>query len=231
MAYYTNYLQRLIGGDLNISRYNIEPGHIVAFRYRSERSRRKLNRIVLVLGKFNKGSGMMIHGVNLEHIPIPDLALFLKKVIIKDTLSLIKRKFELKGPFSQLIDQPKSFYQRFVKNNLLEFDCYRTYKLLEIKQPKIHMLDWKRLRIFDNTTKKQVLITQGESLVEINEGRKILNKVLGKEISVLNNATFKKVVKERFGSFSSFYELLDDIKNFVDEPNFDETDEFNASKY
>ena len=69
MSFFTRYLQILLGGPLTISRNKLEPGHIVSFRYRSEASNRKLNRIALVLGKFNKGNGMMIHALNIENIP------------------------------------------------------------------------------------------------------------------------------------------------------------------
>lgn len=230
MSYYAKYLQRLIGGNVSVSRTNIEPGHIISFRYRSETNRRKLNRLVLVLGKFNKGGSLLLHGLNIEYIPESKLYNFLKRVIIKDTLSLIKRKYELKGPFSQLIDRPKSFYTNYIKNNLLDFDCYRTYKMYEIKQPKLYMLDWKKLKIFDNNTNDAAVITQQESLVEVNHSRLILNKILKHDIGNLNNARFKKLIIERFGSLSAFYEMLDDLKKFVDQPGIESETEFDASK-
>jgi len=231
MSYYAKYLQRLIGGTLAISRNKLEPGHIVSFRYRSETTRRRINRLVLILGKFNKGGGMLLHGLNLEHIPHDKLYVFLKRVIIKDTLSLIKRKYEIKGPFSQLIDRPKTFYVKYIKPNLLEYDCYRTYKLYEIKQPKCYMLNWRQLRLFDNTTKKPVLIDKDETLVGVARSRKILNEILKSDIGTLNNARFKKLINERFGSMASFYEILEDLENYSESPNTDPTnDDFNASK-
>lgn len=229
MSFFTRYLQILLGGPLTISRNKLEPGHIVSFRYRSEASNRKLNRIALVLGKFNKGNGMMIHALNIENIPPEKLYLFLKRVIIKDTLSLIKRKYEIKGPFSQLIDRPRSFYIKYIKPNLLEFDCYRTYKLHEIKNSKCYMLDWKKLRLYDNSTHKLALVSKEETLVGIERGKKLLNEVLRVDISSLNNAKFKQIVNERFGGMSSFYEMLGDIENFTESPNTDDN-EFDASK-
>ena len=127
MSYYSTYLQRLIGGSVNTTRTKLSPGQIISFRYKSEKSNRRLPRLILVLGRHNKGGGMLLHGITLENIPQGDLYSFLKKVIIKDTLALIKRKYEIKGPFSQLIDRPKSFYIRYIRPNLLEYDCYRTY--------------------------------------------------------------------------------------------------------
>ena len=91
------------------------------------------------------------------------------------------------------------------------------------------MLDWKKLRLYDNTTHKLALVSKDETLVGIERGKKLLNEVLQTNISSLNNAKFKKIVNERFGGLSSFYEMLGDIENFTESPNADDN-EFNASK-
>ena len=230
MSYYAKYLQRLVGSTLTISRNKLEPGHIVSFRYKDETSKRRVNRLVLILGKYNRGNGMLVHALSLEFIPESALYAFLKRVIIKDTLSLIKRKFEIKGPFSQLIDRPKSFYIKYIKPNLLEFDCYRTYKLFEMKQPKCYMLNWRQLKLFDNTTQKSAIIDKQDTLKSVHRSRKILNEVLGHDLTTLNNAKFKKLVRERFGDLQSFYEILEDLENYTEDPNTDTTnDDFNAT--
>ena len=102
--------------------------------------------------------------------------------------------------------------------------------MYEIKQPKLYMLDWKKLKVFDNTTHDAAIITQQESLVEIKQSKLLLNKILKQDISNLNNARFKKLIIERFGSLSAFYEMLDDLKNFVDQPGIESETEFDASK-
>ena len=91
------------------------------------------------------------------------------------------------------------------------------------------MLDWKKLKIFDNNTKEQAMITRSESLKEIIHGRELLNKILKIDITNVNNAKFSRIVKERFGTLSSFYEMLDDIQAYTDELNVD-GDEFNATQ-
>lgn len=231
MSYYRNYLQRLIGGNLNIVRSKIQPGQLISFRYKQEKNNRRLPRLVLVLGKYNHGGGMLLHGITLENVPQTQLYTFLKRVIIKDTLAQIKRKYEIKGPFSQLIDRPKSFYIRYVKPNLMEYDCYRTYFLAKTTRIKCWMLDWKKLKVFDNTTHDAATISTNESLVEINHGKQLLNNILKADISTINNATFTKLVNERFGNLSSFYEMLSDIESFTDTHDKSDTDEFNASYY
>lgn len=231
MSYYRTYLNRLIGGNVKILRSNLSPGHIVSFKYKTEATGRKLPRLILVLGKFNKGGMMLLHGITLENIPEMVLYSFLKRVIIKDTLSLIKRKYELKGPFSQLIDRPKSFYIKYIKPNLMEYDCYRTYKLNRITQVNCWMLDWKKLKVFNNTTHETAIIGKNESLVEIDKSKKILNEIIGADISKINNATFNKIIKERFGTMNSFYEMLGDLENYMDESMDDNKDGFNSTKY
>lgn len=231
MSYYSKYLQRLIGGNISASKTRISPGQIVSFKYKSETTGRRLPRLILVLGKFNKGGGMLLHGITLEHIPERALYAFLKKVIIKDTLSLIKRKYEIKGPFSQLIDRPRTFYTNYIKPNLTEYDCYRTYHITRITQVKCWMLDWKRLGVFDVNTHTSAIIGKNESLNEIVKGRDLLSKILKADITQLNNAKFSKIVKERFGTMSAFYEMLEDIEQFSDDLLNDSLDDLDATKY
>ena len=55
--------------------------------------------------------------------------------------------------------------------------------------------------------------------------------LLKSDIGALNNARFKKLVNERFGSMASFYEMLEDLENYSESPNTDPSnDDFNAAK-
>lgn len=228
MNHYSTYVQRLIGGYVRSSKASIQPGNIVSFKYKQEKSNRKLFRIVLVLNTYPGKSGALLHGINLENVPESSLYAFLKQVITQDTIALIKRKYELKGPFSHLIERPSSFYKSRIKPNLSNFDCYRTYKIIHISQVKCWMLDWKKLKIFTNTTNPLAMVTRVESLKEIKKGKLILNDVLNTDISKLNDLKFKKLILDRFGDMDSFYEMIADIKKFADNPNKD-IDDFNAS--
>ena len=109
MSYYNFYLQRLVGGNVPLLRHRLAPGHIVSFRYKGENQSRKLPRLLLVLNRINLGGkGPMVHGITLEKVPYATLYKFLKKVIVYDTIELIKRKYEIKGPFGEIIERPKS---------------------------------------------------------------------------------------------------------------------------
>ena len=49
MSFYAQYIKRLIGGDVSVTKPRIQL-HIISFRYRTEVTRRRVNRLVLVLG-------------------------------------------------------------------------------------------------------------------------------------------------------------------------------------
>ena len=60
-----------------------------------------------------RGRFRLVHGINLEHIKWTDFLLLVKSILVTDTITLIKRKYELRGPFNELIDRPL----RFIENS------------------------------------------------------------------------------------------------------------------
>ena len=220
MSHYNFYLQRLVGGNVPYTRHRLSPGQIISFRYKDERNSRKLPRMVLVLNRINRGTGPMVHGITLENVPYGALYKFLKKVIVYDTLDLIKRKYELKGPFSEIIERPKSFYTTYVKPNLMEFDCYRTYKLVSMKQVKVWMLNWKKLNIYTSSVNDVAMIDKQDKLSDILAERKILEKNLGVSLSNIRNIStpkLREIVIDRFSSEENFIKILENLEKFVDE--------------
>ena len=93
------------------------------------------------------------------------------------------------------------------------------------------MLDWKKLGVFDVSTHASAILGKNESLTEVVKGRELLNKMFKTDITKLNNAKFSKMVKDRFGTMTSFYEMLEDIEQFSDDPTNDTPDDFNATRY
>ena len=221
MSYYNFYLQRLVGGNVPYTRHRLSPGQIVSFRYQDEKNSRKLPRMVLVLNRINLGgSGPMVHGITLENVPYGALYKFLKKVIVYDTIDLIKRKYELKGPFGEIIERPKSFYKTYVKPNLMEYDCYRTYKLVSMKQVKVWMLNWKKLNVYPSSVSDVAMIDKNDKLSDILTERAILEKNLGVSLSNIRNIStgkLKEVIRERFSTEENFIKILENLEKFVDE--------------
>ena len=226
MSYYNFYLQRLVGGNVPLLRHRLAPGHIVSFRYKGENQSRKLPRLLLVLNRINLGGkGPMVHGITLEKVPYATLYKFLKKVIVYDTIELIKRKYEIKGPFGEIIERPKSFYRTYVKPNLMEYDCYRTYKLLSMTHVKVWMLNWKKLNVYSSSVSDVAMIDKGDKLSDIVTERKILENALGISLSNIRNINserLRKVIVERFSSEENFLTILENLEKFVNENPDDE---------
>ena len=141
----------------------------------------------------------------------------LQYILTQDTLTLIKRKHEIRAPVSQLIDRPISFYKRFVKSNVIKYECYRTYKTGEMSNIRLWALDYKTL--FPSTDEKSIneLINKDDNITEIQKQVKILNEVVDVKTLRLKDAKYKKLITERFGSVEKFKNAVDDIEEYVDE--------------
>lgn len=209
-----------MGGSARVHKNKLKAGQIVSFRYstpdKKQRGTRKLPRMVFVLNRRNTGNGIMVHGINLETVPYGQLVRFLRGVIIKDTLIMLKRRYELRGPFSQLIDQPKSFYTTYIKPNLLEYECYRTYRPRYMTDVKVWMMDWKKLFSYTDKQDKGTLITKQDTLKDILVEGQILNKLTDStDITKLVDVNFRKLIEDRFGSVTKFFEIAEDIDLYV----------------
>ena len=49
----------------------------------------------------------------------------------------------------------------------MEFDCYRTYKLVSMKQVKVWMLNWKKLNIYTSSVNDVAMIDKQDKLSDI----------------------------------------------------------------
>lgn len=215
MSFYNYYLQKLVGGSVRSHKNKIKQGQIVSFLYGSTGSKRKLPRIVFVLNRRNMGHGMKVHGLNLEWIPYQDLARFLKRVLITDTVSLIKRRYELQGPFNELMDRPKGFYASHIKPTLSKHRCYRTYDIAKMKDVKIWMLDWKKILAIKTAESSKLLIAKSDNLDDIKRESAIINEVVSLNNIKLKDKKFEKLIKERFGTVDDFLLAAADSKNFA----------------
>ena len=104
-TYFPAYRNKMVAGFLPTSIPKVKRGQLITFRYPEERSRRKSSgtgtvpRLVFVLNqRLNPaGGGRLLHGLNLSHVPWLEFRTFLKRLITQDTLTLIKRRYEMKG--------------------------------------------------------------------------------------------------------------------------------------
>lgn len=211
------YIGLLTGQPLGVNKNLIETGHLVSFFYKQRKTGRKVQRLVFVLNKKNLGSGVKIHGINLANIPIPVIKKFIRIVMVKDTVAILKRKFELKGPFSKTIDRPISFYQRYIKTYLSDYDCYRTYNFIEIKRPNIYLLNFDKLNVYPSSIKNEIRIGHGDSIKDILREKEIIFEQFGISFETLTLFEIKQLISKRFGGVDKFLTALQEVENIVDD--------------
>lgn len=211
------YIRLLTGQPLGVNKNLIETGHLVSFFYKQRKTGRKVQRLVFVLNKKNLGTGIKIHGINLSMIPLPVIKKFIRIVMVKDTVAILKRKFELKGPFSKTIDRPISFYQRYIKTYLSDYDCYRTYNFIDIKRPNIYLLNFDELNVYPSNIKNEIRIGSGDSIKDILREKEIIFEQFGISFETLTLFEIKQLISKRFGGVDKFLTALQEVENTVDD--------------
>lgn len=221
MSYYKNYLRKCVGGSLRIQRSKIKPGQIVSFMYTSDtpaplgrEKRRKYFRLVFALNTFRGGMGRnKLHGLTLEFIPWGIFKDFLRRILVKDTISLIKRRYDVVAPVNQLINRPRPFYETHVKK-LTKYNCYRTYIINDMSNVKVTYLDFRTL--FSDHDNKDTLITEQDLIKDISQERLILENAIGMKLNKLNIKEFNRIIKDRFGTVRNFLKEYKEIEDFAD---------------
>tara|TARA_Y100001933_G_scaffold263920_1_gene327380 strand:- start:5020 stop:5742 length:723 start_codon:yes stop_codon:yes gene_type:complete len=224
-TYFPAYRNKMVAGFLPTSIPKVKRGQLITFRYPEERSRRKSSgtgtvpRLVFVLNqRLNPaGGGRLLHGLNLSHVPWLEFRTFLKRLITQDTLTLIKRRYEMKAPITEIIDRPKTFYQKYIQTYLGTYPCYRTYFTHLIKQPKVGTLNYATLFPPSNKKARDLLISKQETLKDIQDEVRVLNEVVNVNTMKLKDDIFTKLILSRFGSVDNFVEAVLDIEKYIDE--------------
>lgn len=211
----------------------VKRGQLITFRYPQDRSRRDsggtgvVPRLVFVLNqRINPaGGGRLLHGLNLSHVPWLEFRTFLKRLITQDTLTLIKRRYEMKAPITELIDRPKTFYQKYIQTYLGSYPCYRTYFTHLVKQPKVGTLNYATVFPPSDKAARNLLIDKQETLKDIQDEVRVLNEVVNVNTMTLNDDAFTKLIMTRFGSVENFVEAVLDIEKYIDETSTTDMDD------
>lgn len=229
MAYLQHYQRKLIAGKLTPTTISkIRKGNIISFNYpitkrnESYTGKGSIQRLVFVLNIYRSSGGRVIHGINLNKVPWVDFRNFIKKLVTQDTLTLIKRKYELIPPINDLINRPSSFYITYVKKYLEEFRCYRTYLIQNVKQPKVGILDYTSVFSPNNIDAKKLLIRKNNSIKEIKLEHRLLEKFLKVKTIRLKDKAFSDLVLARFGSVENFLDAVEQLDSYIDEGYVDE---------
>jgi hypothetical protein len=234
-TFFPAYRRKMVAGFVPTSISKFKRGQILTFKYPQDRTRRDsggtgvVPRLIFVLNhRANPaGGGKMLHGLNLSHIPWTDFRVFLKRLITQDTLTLIKRRYEMKAPIDEIIDRPKSFYQKYIKTYLGDYPCYRTYFANLIRQPKIGTLNYASVFPVSNKLARDMLVSKTETLKDIQAEVQLLNEVVNIDTMKLNDDGFKKIILARFQTVENFVEAVLDIENYIDETTTNDVDEIN----
>ena len=220
MSFYRAYLSRMVGGFKSTNIARVKPGQIITFTYdpsdSEKRTRRKLFRIVFVLNTFRDQRSLKLHGLNLEILPWVEFKTFLKSVLINDTISLLKRRYEIKSPVTEIINRQRSFYTSQVKRILTKRECYRTYITTSMRQLKLGYLDFSSLysgqKEFQNT-----LIDKKDRIQDLTREKSIVENALGFKLDKITDSKFRGIVTERFGDVDTFLSVFREVESFVQE--------------
>lgn len=224
MSYYKYYLRQLVGGSLKmnnsvlIQKQKIKPGQVISFFYSSDdpKNKRKYLRLIFVLNTYRGTGKTLVHGLTLEFIPWNVFKDFIRRILIKDTLELLKHRYKLLSPINELVSRPRSFYKTHIRK-LAKYDCYRTYEATQMSRIRVTYLDFKTL--YSDYNKKELLISKEDSLSELVNEKRILETELGQKLETIKMKDFKKIVHSRFGSFRKF---IEEFKNVKDNDDTDE---------
>lgn len=218
MSYYKYYLRKLVGGSLkpknstSIQKQKIKPGQVISFFYSSDdpKNKRKYMRLVFVLNTYRGTGKTLVHGLTLEFIPWTVFKDFIKRILIKDTLGLLKNRYKLVSPVNELVNRPRSFYKTHIQK-LSKYNCYRTYEATQMTRIRVTYLDFKTL--YSNYNKKELLLDKGDSLADLVNEKRILENELGQKLETIKLKDFNNIIYNRFGSFRQFIEEFKNIKD------------------
>jgi hypothetical protein len=146
----------------------------------------------------------------------------MKTIITRDTITLIKRRYEIRGPFDEILERPHPYYRSYIKGGLLNRDCYRTYSFRGISNLKLWALDYKTLFASSDTESRSQLINKQDNLKTIKSEITLLNEIINAKTNrVITDARYKKLIMDRFGSVKAFADAAQDIEDYTESKDDD----------
>jgi len=215
VSYFNVYRNKLVGGHVRLSKLRMRPGHIISFNYNAQKTK-KIPRLVFILNANDtRGTARLVHAINLEHLSWSNFLKVIRRILISDTITIIKRKYEIRGPFDEILDRPLSFYKRILKPYIETDNAYRTYKYANITDTKLWALDYSKF--FSKTDdNRNLLINKDDSLVRVNEEKKALYEMFEISTGRLKDRKYRQLVIQRFGTEDIFRKSIAEINEMVD---------------
>jgi hypothetical protein len=142
----------------------------------------------------------------------------MKIILVRDTITLIKRRYEIRGPFDEILERPLTYYQKYIKEGMLSWDCYRTYNFGGISNLKMWALDYKTLFPPTDTERRSYLIDENDNLSSIQKEVHMLNDIIDTNSLRLNtrDKKYKDLVMSRFGSVQNFEDVATEVEDHID---------------
>lgn len=216
MGYINVYRKHLVGGSVKLSKLRLRPGHVASFDYGRSQNGRTMQRIVFILNAADtRGATRLVHAINLDKLSWYDFMGFIKRIVIYDTITLIKRKYEVRGPLDEIIDKPLIFYKRILKSVVDKNDIYRTYNYSDISNVRLWSIDYGSL--FKKTDENRVfLINDSDNLNKIFLERKALHDIFDITTGRLKDNKYKQLIVERFGNEGIFKKSVLEIGEMIE---------------
>ena len=220
------YQRNLVGGSVRHARTNILGGQIISFKYLPpptkggfayQEKTRSIPRLVFVLNpRDTLHVPNVLHGINLEHTGFMSFRRFLRQIQTTDIVTLIKRRYEVRGPFNEIIDNPALWWSSWVKPYIAPMGAYRTYIIKHMTNIRLHAMNYSTMFPDASTAIKSQLIDKYDTIRDILGESSVMGQLIGKNSIKLNSAQYKSIVEQRFASVADFKNAVENIEDYID---------------
>lgn len=219
------YQRNLVGGSTRHAKFSILGGQIISFKYLPppktgfvhQEKTRSIPRLVFVVNpRDTLHVPNVLHGINLEHTRFMAFRRFLTQIRTTDIVTLIKRRYEVRGPFNEIIDNPALWWGSWVKPYIEPMGAYRTYTIKHMSNIRLHALDYEGMFPRASDIIKSQLIDRFDTLRDIRGEKRAMGQLIGKNAIKLNSAQYKSIVEQKFLTVADFMTAVENIEDYID---------------
>jgi hypothetical protein len=228
------YQRNLVGGSVRHDKSNILGGQIISFKYLPpptkggfihQEKTRSIPRLVFVVNpRDTLRVPTVLHGINLEYTGFMSFRRFLSQIQTNDMVTLIKRRYEVRGPFDRIIDSPSLWWSSWIKPYIEPMGAYRTYIIKHMANIRLHALNYTGM--FPNGTDavNSQLIDKFDRVQDILGEYRATNQLIGKNSIKLNNSRYRSLIEQKFKTVADFKSAIQNIEDYIDSDSVDDTE-------
>ena len=220
------YQRNLVGGRVRHAKSDILGGQVISFKYLPpptkggfayQEKTRSIPRLVFVLNpRDTLRVPNVLHGINLEHTQFMAFRRFLSQIRTHDTVTLIKRRYEIRGPFTEIIDNPALWWASWAKPYIEPMGAYRTYLIKHMTNVRLYAIDYRSMFPNASDAVKAQLIDKFDTIRDIRGEKRQMSQLIGKNAIKLNSAQYKSIVEQKFSSMTDFKSAVENIEDYID---------------